>query len=446
MDKKVIQSMPIWAQDILQSCISLRAKREEKRLLDRILFYESHNNWSYEQKCDYRDAELRKLVDHCYRTVPYYKRIFDEGGINPMCIRTLDDLKVLPLLTKDMVIENPSDFQSSAVKSKDIKKIHTSGTTGSGFAFNSTIEGWRSQLAIWWRYYRNLGLDLSYASGVFNRSTDILPSQKKPPFYRLDRVNNRVNLSSFHMKEDNMDSYIEGLNKVHAKWIKGWPSMIDEFANILISKGMTFPLNFVTTGAENLLDTQIAHIEKAFGVTPYQHYGQMEAVANFSQNKHHEMYVDEDFSAVEFIPLQDGRGECEIVGTCLTNYATPLLRYRTKDICHYKETTTGRLITRLDGRQEDYILLPDGTKIGRLDDLFVSFEKVKESQVIQTSRNDLKIRIVRREGYSEGDEKQIEKRINEFLPGLSITFDYVDTIEKSRSGKLRHIISEIKNV
>ena len=440
--KELFKRMPIWAQNYLQACISIRAKKEEKRLIESVSFYESHNNWTYEQKCDFRDAELRKLVNHCYKTVPYYKRIFNDGGIDPASIRTLDDLKVLPILTKDMVIANPKDFQSTAIPEKDIKVIHTSGTTGSGFIFNSTITAWRSQLAVWWRYYRNLGIDMDTNCGAFTRTTSIPPSQNKPPFYRLDWINHRVNLSSFHMKEENVDSYLEGLNRGKVKWVQGWPSLIDAFANILISKGVTYPLEYVTTGAENLLDTQIEHIVKVFGVTPYQHYGQMEAVANFSQNIEHEMYVDEDFAAVEFLPIDD-RGGYEIIGTCLTNYATPFLRYRTKDLCQYRETSKGRLITRLDGRQEDYIVLPDGTKVGRLDDLFVSFDKVKESQVVQISRSDLKVRIVKREGYTNEYEKAIKQRIGEFLPGLNVQFEYVDSIERSRSGKLRHIVSEI---
>jgi phenylacetate-CoA ligase len=65
--------------------------------------YESRNNWTYEQLCYYRDSILQKMIKHCYDTVPYYKKLFDELGVDYKTIKSKEDLKVLPILTKQII-------------------------------------------------------------------------------------------------------------------------------------------------------------------------------------------------------------------------------------------------------------------------------------------------------------------------------------------------------
>lgn len=84
---------------------------------------------------DYRDHRLRKMVDHCYRTVPYYTRLFNDLGVAPSEIKTIDDLRLLPVLSKDDVRACPDDFLSSDYRGKRLIHRHTSGTTGSSFQF-----------------------------------------------------------------------------------------------------------------------------------------------------------------------------------------------------------------------------------------------------------------------------------------------------------------------
>src|SRR5690606_8617446 len=113
--------------------------------------------WAFlspEQVQEYRDRRLREFVMYCVDTVPFYRERFHAAGIAPDEMRTLDDLRHLPILTKQEVQDEYSRLLSQAVPARDRVIVHTSGTTGAGLRFASTRQALREQWAIWWRYRR----------------------------------------------------------------------------------------------------------------------------------------------------------------------------------------------------------------------------------------------------------------------------------------------------
>ena len=113
-----------------------------------------------------------------------------------------------------------------------------------------------------------------------------------------------------------------------------------------------------------------ALIERAFGVRPIEHYGMAEAVANSSQCPARRQHVDEDFAAVEFIPTADGSA-WRVIGTNFTNRALPLIRYEVGDHVQLADKPCacglpGRVLSSIDGRQEDYVILRNGARLGRI--------------------------------------------------------------------------------
>lgn len=446
MDRmELYNKLPIWGQNLACYAEGMRIKKTRygKTFWSALSEYESHDNWSYEQLCEYRDNRLRRMIQHCYKTVPYYTKIFHDGGINPDSIRTLDDLKVLPILTKDEVNRHPEDFISNLVPRKKQITGHTSGTTGSGFVFKTTQEAICEQWAVWWRYRRRLGIKIDDLCGLFGGRSVVPTEQSAPPYFRYNLPNHILYFSTYHLNDDNMQHYIKVLSEKNIQWLHGYPSAITVLAEYLCTHKIDLPMMYVTTGAENLLSMQKERIENAFHTKVYQHYGMSEAVANFSENIAHEMFVDEDFSATEFIPVIE-TGRFEIVGTNLTNYAMPLLRYKTNDLCDMVYTNKGRLVSSIDGRLEDYVVLPNGTKIGRLDHVFKDLVNIREAQILQKSVNNIVVRVVKGTDYEESDEIRLKGELELRLKGIQIEVIYVDSIERTSSGKLRFVVSEIK--
>lgn len=443
MDKmQIYNALPVWAQNC--ACYYEGRKIVKTRygnyFWEKLSEYEERSSWSYERKCEYRDSQLGKLILHAYKTVPYYKRIIDESGKDPSSFNYIDDLKKLPILTKDNIKKEPMNFISSEYVDKKLVTSHTSGTTGNGFVFKVTQEALCEQWAVWWRYRRILGISFDDVCALFGGRSIVPIKQKKPPYYRYNRPCKQLYFSTYHMNEDSLKYYIDSIKKNDINWIHGYPSAINILADYMIQNGIKAEIEFVTTGAENLLESQKDKMIRAFGNEPYQHYGLSEGTANFSENKEHIMMVDEDYAAVEF--LDNGNGAKAIIGTNLTNFAMPFIRYNTGDICETKELDEGRIVTAIDGRKEDYLVLADGTKIGRLDHIFKDMVNVKEAQFVQRQPGEVKLRIVRGANFNDDDEKILKQEIFSRLKGIDLNIDYVDKIERTKSGKFRFVISE----
>lgn len=448
MDKMMIyNALPVWGQNLACYAEGQRIVRTRynERFRKALLEYEKRDAWSYDRLCEYRDKRIRRMVKHCYSTVPYYNKLFYEGGIAPESIRTIDDLKKLPILNKEIVNQNPEMFLSSAVSQKERVTAHTSGTTGAGFIFKTTQQAQCEQWAVWWRYRRRLGIKFGTVSANFGTRFVVPVNQTRPPFWRYNRPCHQIYFSAFHEKPEYLKYYIQEIIRKHVTWIHGYPSLITELADEVIREKVNLgdQMKFVTIGAENLLEHQASIIKRAFGVHVYQHYGLSEGVANFSEYPDQKILVDEDFAAVEFV---EEEGTTRIIGTNLTNYAMPLLRWDTKDTAEAEEhADRGRVVTSIDGRIEDYISLPDGRKIGKLDHIFKDAVHLKEVQIKQNRDYKINVLIVPRDSNYQTDLKLAAELFRQTLGAdIKIEFKPVGQIEKSKSGKLRFIVSEVK--
>jgi phenylacetate-CoA ligase len=206
-------------------------------------------------------------------------------------------------------------------------------------------------------------------------------------------------------------------------------------------------VRWVTLGAENALPRQVQLIELAFGVAPRQHYGMTEGVANASECPSGALHIDEDFAAVEFVRRPDGASS--VLGTNITNLATPLIRYEVGDTVTPTDQLcpcgrAGRVVATFDGRQEDYIILPNGARVGRLDHLFKDMERIREAQIIQRQTDAVLVRVVQRPGFNATDETALRVEFARRLgPTIRVEIEYCDQLPRTKGGKLRFVVSEL---
>lgn len=317
--------------------------------------FESHKDWSRDQLCEWRDEHLRRLIGHAYQTVPYYHSVMDEGGINPDSIKTADDLAKLPLLTKDMIKADPASFVSSKVKGMDILHMHTSGTTGSSFQFDSTVGCQQAQFACFWRYYRQHGLTLDTWQAQFSSRSAVPKRVTNPPFWRIDKPGRRYYMSAFHESPANLKNYHDIIAEKRFEWISGYPSLMTLLAQWMNERDLRFDfVRAVTCGAENLLDYQADAMKRAFGVRPVQTYGQTENVAIFSEQPDGRILVDEDFSVVEFLPEEEvqrgGGAHCWHLPVQLCDPAHPVHHERPCHAGRHVRSAQGDTLTRWQER------------------------------------------------------------------------------------------------
>src|SRR5690606_277385 len=252
-------------------------------------------------------------------------------------------------------------------------------------------------------YRKGLGITLDTWMAWFGGKTIVSVEDTKPPFWRFNYPMKQVMFSAHHLNIDTVTEYYHQLKDSRIEWIHGYPSQISFLASLILEKGLT-PLNnirFITTGAENLMEHQVAVIEAAFGKKPFQHYGLAEGVANISQVPSGKWQIDQDFAYVELIPTDIEEDLYHIVGTNYSNLSFPLIRYHTNDLVRARKVGETIEIISIDGRKDDFITLPNGVKLGRLGFIFKNADFVKEAQIYQKSINSLTLRIVKNGDYNE---------------------------------------------
>lgn len=444
-------ALPPWLQNVVCSLEGWRIARTRygSEFWRQLQAAEDRCHWPEEQVSAFRDSRIHVFVNHCYATSPWYKAAFDRIGLIPSDVKSLRDLEQVPILLKSEVQRGYGNLVSRAVPTSRQIIHHTSGTTGGGLRFATTLAATQEQWAIWWRYRRWHAIQPDTWCGYFGGRSVVPLSQRGPPFWRINWPGRQILFSAYHMSEKNMLAYVNKLRKQRPPWLHGYPSLLALLAGFMKDRGLDvgYQVNVITTGAENLLLQQKALIERAFGVAPRQHYGMAEAVANISECELGNLHVDEDFSAVEFVPGESGT--YKVIGTNFSNMATPLLRYDVQDNATPSDAVCscgrwGRLVASVDGRLEDYVILKNGAKLGRLDHVFKDLINIQEAQIAQRRAGAITLRVVRGAGYTESDEalllREFRQRVGE---EADIEIDYVGALDRTASGKLRFVVSEI---
>lgn len=387
-------------------------------------------------------VKLRKFLLNAKRA-PFWKRRFEEFGVE-LCgdFDPIKEIKKLPVLTKEEVRENWADI--ALLDTPKISKTVTSGSTGTALTVLHTIASERHQWAVWERDRRTHGVGVKVWMGWFGGKPIVPKDQKKPPYWRVCWPLKQVMFSIDHLDDHTASSYFNKVKDAKLSWLHGYPSQLTLFASLVKKYKLGFlpDMKLITVGSESLLPYQKQLLEDVFNVPVRQCYGLAEGVAAITEDKSGRFVINQDFSYVELLRF-DGRDTSErrIVGTNYNNLAFPLIRYFTGDIA-----TVGPEgdVLGIDGRVDDYICFSDGSRMGRLYQLFKSTKNVKEAQIYQPDVNSIVLRIVRSEGYSDSDEALILEDARErFRDKVGFKIEYLESIPKTRSGKLRLVVSDV---
>jgi phenylacetate-coenzyme A ligase PaaK-like adenylate-forming protein len=447
--------LPVFLQNILVSLEGHRIKRRRygkgfDECFERV---KTVSVLDPEALHDFRTRRLRDFLEHAKRS-PFWSKSFKEHSLDLDSTDLFSELNKLPILTKDIVKKYQRDILCPGIPDNDIISCHTSGTTGSGLVFSSTGSAEREQWAVWWRYRDWHGISSDTWCGYFGGRSLVPLKNQHPPFWRINRAGKQVMFSAYHLKRETAKAYLDALRDYSIEWLHGYPSSLSLLATYMLEQNLPriSSIKVITTGAESLLPHQRATIKRAFSTPVFQHYGQAEGVANISECEEGRLHVDEDFSFVEFIPIAGDGRQFKIVGTNWTNSAFPLVRYDTGDIATLGSTACdcgrpGRIIEEIDGRKEDFLVLPDGAMIGRLDHIFKDLVHIREAQIYQKDPGGVVFRVVKGARYDK--EKEEDKLLTEARKRLgeeiTIDIEYMNAIPRTVSGKLRFVVSDVES-
>lgn len=342
---------------------------------------------------------LKKTLRTCYERIPFYKKSFDEAGFNPEDVKSLEDLRNAPFTTKqDMRDAYP--YGLLAVPLDDVKEIHmSSGTTGV-----ATVSAYTdNDLRIWGDCF---GRGIGYAGGS---EGDIVHVCYGYGLFTGGLGAHYGGLATgttvIPMSAGNTKRQINVLRTMGSSIIACTPSYAMHIADTAIEMGLDptkdFPnLRAGIHGAEAFSEQFRKNLEEKLGIQVFDVYGLTEIMGPgvaLECECQTGLHVAEDHIYAEILdvnthePVPDGEWG-ELVLTTLTKEASPVVRYRTRDITRFLpgECACGRThrrIDRLHGRTDDMMIIR-GVNVfpSQIEDVCTGFAEIADWYQIELTR------------------------------------------------------------
>ena len=313
-----------------------------------------------------QSERLVAQVKHVYENVEFYRNLMDEKGLKPEDIKGIEDLHKLPFITKDD-LRDQYPYGLLAVPLEDCVRIQsTSGTTGRrviAFYTQEDVDIWDECCA---RAIVAAGgtkedvCHVSYGYGLFTGGPG------------LNGGSHKVGCLTLPMSSGNTDRQLQFMTDLGSTILCCTPSYAANLGETITERGLKdqIKLKAGIFGAEPWTEEMRHNIEETLGIKAYDIYGLTEISGpgvSFECEEQAGMHIQEDHFIPEIINPETGEvlpeGEIgELVFTCITKKAFPLLRYRTRDLCYLtrKKCSCGRTHIRMHkpmGRSDDMMVV-----------------------------------------------------------------------------------------
>ena len=427
--------------------------------------------WAKEETMSREEIEkiqldrLKATVCRVYDNVPAYRRKMDEAGVKPEDIQTLKDLQKLPFTTKQDMRDN-YPYGLFAVPLKSLRRIHaSSGTTGKPTVVGYTdhdLEVWRecvARLAVAAGGREDDIAQICFGYGMFTGALGL--------HYGLEKVGAAIVPSSTGNTEKQL-MYMKDFGTTLLVATPSYAMRIAEVAReIGIDPAKDLKVKTLVLGSELMTEAMRKELHKAWGEDAKitQNYGMSELMGPGVSGECQEltgMHINEDHFIAEVIDPKTGEvlpaGEKgELVVTCITKEALPLIRYRTRDITRlmYEPCRCGRTTARMEnlsGRTDDMLKIRgDNVFPSQIEEVLINTEGIGPNYEIVVERehhSDILTIRVEVEGESMMDsysaleklERNLKERLRRML-GLDCKIQLVSPNTLQRfEGKAKRVI------
>lgn len=330
--------------------------------------------WQEDMECleraaleDLQGKRLAETVRRVYANVPYYAEKMRSVGVMPEDIKSVADLKKLPFTYKSDLRDN-YPFNAFAVPMEEVVRVHaSSGTTGKQTVVGYTakdIDTWAECMA---RSLTNVGVTkrdivhVAYGYGLFTGGLGF--------HYGVEKVG----ATAVPVSGGNTKRQIQLLVDFGATVLCCTPSYALYIADEMADAGIRredLKLKIGIFGAEPWTEGMRMQIEERLNLKAYDVYGLSEIMGpgvSMDCTLQDGLHIPGDHFIPEIIDPETGMGlldgeKGELVFTCITKEALPLIRYRTRDLsvlCH-ERCDCGRTsprMTKVTGRSDDMLII-----------------------------------------------------------------------------------------
>ena len=385
---------------------------------------------------------LRRVVEHAYKYVPFYRRMYDEAGVSPSKILDLDSIAKLPVIDKSQLRSTSLEERTASdVNIKACTQLTTSGMTGPPVTvledqYSATIRD-----ALTFRYL--------WAYGVRPGNRICRLSLNPRTGTGVDRLADQSGLYGFiRRKSSKQLSWATDINS-HIDFFSTWkpdviissPSYYRALARVCETTGRSILFKKIISSFEMLDLSTRKLLEEKFNAEVFDHYGTEETGPLAWECPTHSGYhINSDSVIMEFLsggePVAQGnQGEVHVIA--FHRLATPVIRYCTDDVAvpSDDDCSCGRnlpMIKAIEGRIYDFILTTDGRHISPWSIIYrlERFAHLDQYKIIQ--ERDLSIMVLLKTADPPTNQalKDIEQGCKDLFGETPFRLELTDRIEE----------------
>jgi len=399
--------------------------------------------WSREKLVALQNRRLRRLVEHAYAHSPYYRELYQDHGIDPNNIRTIDDLPSLPVPDRDAFRQDIGHFLRPGIDPGSLRDVRTSSTSGHVLTLPSASRELRFEEALCAVDYHQRGV----------RPWDVIARIKLPAAIPAKkRLCQRFGL----LRREYLDvrapptEKVAWLRRLKPRLLMGWASILEEVCTELERTDSILPIPMVFSSAETLRGALRKRIEECFHARALNIYASAETgIVAWEIPGDRGLRVKSDVLIVEAVD-DDGKpcSRGNILCTVLWRKTVPLIRYPLGDVIEWAEprcigNNPHPVIGKLHGRDTSVITLPSGRVMSELavDGIFSHFSGIHRYQFIQRDAQSFLAKVVPGQAYSEAEIKALVARMLERWQDIRIDVETTNEIYQPQEAKFTPFIS-----
>ena len=412
---------------------------------------------------------VKALLLHASQHVPYYRRIFAEVGVMPRAGEIdVDGFSQIPLLSREDLRDHFEELKSDDLDTRAWFPDSSGGSTGLPVRFiqDGSYADWGSAVRTLFDEWSGRPIGASQVM-LWGSERDLFVGRETIRTILHLWLRNVVPLNAFRMTRDRMRLYVNRINNVKPVQILAYADSMQELSTFVKQERLrVHQPESIMTSAGTLLPETRALIETTFGTRVFNRYGSREVGDIACECEQHQgLHVSVPTHLVEILRPDGAPGRAgetgEIVVTCLTNLAMPMIRYRIGDIGSWSAERCAcgcewPMLREVAGRLTDVLVRRDGSVI--LPEYFIHLIGVvlnsgwiKKFQVIQEDYDFLRILVVPTElsansamRYSEEVASITEKVRLALGSDCRIEFEFVREIAPTASGKFSYVTSRVR--
>ncbi|MCK5116104.1 MAG: phenylacetate--CoA ligase family protein [Candidatus Aegiribacteria sp.] len=407
----------------------------------------------------YHLRKLKDLIRYCRLNSPYYRRLFKSISFCEDDLKSIDDYRRIPVLTKKELKDNLDELSVQGTLREKASYGTTGGTTGEPvgyYSYKTKLQDIENAFVddIWKRGGYSPGCQMAVMRGA-----RINKAAKDGYFWRKYAGIPRLFLSTFHLDEPNANRYSELMSRYNVKYLHCFPSSALTFYKLLDKADAVKPkIDGILTSSEVLSDYNRKYIEKSADAPVLDLYGSSERVAIAGECPECGLYhVYPQYGYVELTDehgthIDSPGGVGSIIGTSYVRCATPLLRYELGDMAVFADSPglcdrQYFSLERILGRQVEYVYSDEGREISMSlmnihSDIFDSLIRF---QFVQKKQGYVEFHYLPSVAMSIEEVTRIRRSIqNKLGKGFEVEMVSESYIPRGTNGKHRLLIQELK--